>query len=618
MPEAVFVLSPGVDPWLRELSDAVREELARQGVPSSAHGSFPEPRPGRVYVLVSPRRFLADEGETALPDPVILERTVVLDAQDPQSLGPDSHLELLRTAGAVFDVGQRAVTELHRLGIAARLLRPGYVAGWDRFDSGAQRPIDVIFQAERSARRTSHLAAAADILARHMCVVELRDDPSDPGVTSGEARRVLLAQAKIALGLHRTDEAQLDWLSAVEAMHCGAVVVSEHATGVPPFVAGEHLLVASAAALPHVVEAALRDEGRLSRLRAQAHERLRDWLPLSASVGVLRAALVELVGRPVPAGVFLGVGRDGVSAPAAEVSSTEPDVRAELTIARQELIEVRRELAQLNAAVETVHERDEGDGVVHRNGAWSSRRQPRISVLLHVGEADGSAIATLESVSRSRERDLEVIVVGGSGGEAQETVRWLRAHPRLPSTFMRKAGVAGRGRARNAALDLARGVLTCVIEPGTILYPRCLGELASALEGETNATFVYPIVAIKGATAAFLHAGGDWLLNTGAWCPGRLRNGNPVVTPALIRTAALRQVGGYVEQGPLRGMEDYDLWCRLAERGWSGRQVPQILAYRRAADARGELEALRAPAGVVREILAERAPSVISADLALA
>ena len=78
------------------------------------------------------------------------------------------------------------------------------------------------------------------------------------------------------------------------------MVITEHADGLVPLVAGEHLFVSSADALPYVVEAVLRDERRLADVRAGAYERLSGWLPYALWVSVLRAAIVELVGEPVP------------------------------------------------------------------------------------------------------------------------------------------------------------------------------------------------------------------------------------------------------------------------------------------------------------------------------
>src|SRR5262249_7187829 len=56
-----------------------------------------------------------------------------------------------------------------------------------------------------------------------------------------------------------------------------------------------------------------------------------------------------------------------------------------------------------------------------------------------------------------------------------------------------------------------------------------------------------------------------------------LAHGNYIDAMTLIRTARLREAGGYARMS-VTGWEDYDLWCRFAELGWTGVRVPEILA----------------------------------------
>ena len=53
--------------------------------------------------------------------------------------------------------------------------------------------------------------------------------------------------------------------------------------------------------------------------------------------------------------------------------------------------------------------------------------------------------------------------------------------------------------------------------------------------------FAYPMQEVTGASGAFVEAGGDYLLSFLEWDPGRLRLGNDIHAPALIRTDRLRR-----------------------------------------------------------------------------
>ena len=70
---------------------------------------------------------------------------------------------------------------MHRLGIPARLIRPGYSKSLDRFDPAAPRPIDVMFLGTHSLRRTKYLSGAARVLSRHNCLLQISDSHSELG-----------------------------------------------------------------------------------------------------------------------------------------------------------------------------------------------------------------------------------------------------------------------------------------------------------------------------------------------------------------------------------------------------------------------------------------------------
>ena len=301
VPEVAFVMSPRQDQSLRELAEALGHELGLQAVTSSVHlRGFPEPRPDRVYVLLDPRGYVAAEGERALPDDSIMARTVLLCAEPPPTDSRDPHLDVLRRGGAVFAIDQRAVVALSRLGVRARLVRPGYTRLHDHFDPGRPRPIDVLFLGAPTPRQTHYLDGVARVLGRVHCGLHIA--PAD-------RRWPLLEQAKVVINLHGGESTRIEWRSVLDAIHAGAVIVTEHSSGLAPFVAGEHFLAASGDAIPFVAESLVRDPERLEALRTAAYERLSRWLPFALPVAVLRAAIVELVGEPVPPGATLGTPR---------------------------------------------------------------------------------------------------------------------------------------------------------------------------------------------------------------------------------------------------------------------------------------------------------------------
>ncbi len=575
MPDVAFVAAPAQDQLIHELAATLVFELGRQGVLASAHlGRFPSARPDRVFVLLNPREYVALMGPEAIPSDSVLRRTVFACVEPPPADAADPHLELLSRAGAVFAFDRRHVAALHRLGVAARLLRPGYSEALDHFDPEAQRAIDIMVLGEATPRRTRYLSRAAPILARHNCLIQLAAPGPHPHDTTsylGAGRWPLLARTKVLLNLHGTeDDRGLEWGAVLDAIHAGAVVVSEHATGIVPLEVGQHLLVAAPEALADAADLLLRDPDRLAALRRQAYERLSTWIPYALPVSVLRAAIVELVGEPLTDD-DLGTGTGGTAqdiAPGAGDEPAPPRV-PDASLARPVTGPPRDSVLPPGAVT------DESPG-------WSTRRAPRVSVVCALAGDAEEVATTLGTVTGNRMRDLEVIAVhpAPATDAASAAAAWLRDHPRLAARVISVNGEAGTGTLRQVAAAVARAPHCLILDGGQSLFPRALDVLAGTLEAAVDADFTYPIHTATGA------AGGEQLGNVLGWDSERERAEATIRAPLLIRTDVLRALRGSATGSCDPDHPDRILIGALADRGACGQLVPQILA-RRATFTRG-------------------------------
>ncbi len=214
----------------------------------------------------------------------------------------------------------------------------------------------------------------------------------------------------------------------------------------------------------------------------------------------------------------------------------------------------------------------------------------------HVGTALGSALA-------QGYEDWELVVTddGSTDASGEAVEAFMDEHPQAPALLVRHPVNRGLPEARNSALSKARGDYVLVLDSDNELYPHCLERLVAALDQAPEAAFAYGIL------EQFDRTGPVGLSGYFGWEPERLVEDNYIDALALLRRSTLTELGGYTTDRRLYGWEDYDLWCRIAERGDRAVHVPEIVArYRLAAGSMISLTNLSTREA--REALAERCP----------
>jgi glycosyltransferase involved in cell wall biosynthesis len=182
-------------------------------------------------------------------------------------------------------------------------------------------------------------------------------------------------------------------------------------------------------------------------------------------------------------------------------------------------------------------------------------------------------LSCLESAKAQTINDLDLIVVDDHSADGGKDVvrRWLEENNERfgRCTLVRHTENRGLAAARNTAFARARTEYVFVCDADNLLYPRCLQQLAAALDA-TAASFAYCHLEKFGAVSG--------LQNTHCWNADSLHKGNRIDAMVLLRRSVWHAVGGYSYDMPVMGWEDYDLWFKIARiKGW-GVQVPEILA----------------------------------------
>jgi glycosyltransferase involved in cell wall biosynthesis len=173
----------------------------------------------------------------------------------------------------------------------------------------------------------------------------------------------------------------------------------------------------------------------------------------------------------------------------------------------------------------------------------------------------------LASVERIRnENILEVIIVDDGSSEA-ETVRILReaadAGHRVLSQPNRRVSAA-----RNTGIRSAKGEFILPLDSDNRIRDVYLTEAVSLLKNNPELGVIYTDAEYFGERTGRWYVPDFNLLS--------LIRMNFIDVCALYRKDLWKQVGGYDEEMPWMGFEDWDFWLRVASRGSSFVHLPKI------------------------------------------
>jgi glycosyltransferase involved in cell wall biosynthesis/uncharacterized protein YbaR (Trm112 family) len=176
-------------------------------------------------------------------------------------------------------------------------------------------------------------------------------------------------------------------------------------------------------------------------------------------------------------------------------------------------------------------------------------------------------IEALESARAQSLGALDLIIVDDRSTDDSLAVAldWVRSHADRFNRVRvaRNRANQGLGATRNVAFALADTPWLMALDADNRLRPDCV-EVCLATAHASRAAFVYPMIERFGEL--------EGRMGHPAWDPVRLISGNYVDAMALVSRAAWAGVGGY--DTTRTGWEDFDLWCRFAERGLWGERAP--------------------------------------------
>ncbi len=112
----------------------------------------------------------------------------------------------------------------------------------------------------------------------------------------------------------------------------------------------------------------------------------------------------------------------------------------------------------------------------------SDLAKPLISAVIAAYNAGDTLARCIDSVLAQTYDPLELVIV--DDGSTDDTPEVLRTHPARHDFIVIRVDNGGPSRARNLGVERARGELVAFFDADCLLHPRCVAELAEALDDQ--------------------------------------------------------------------------------------------------------------------------------------
>jgi len=199
--------------------------------------------------------------------------------------------------------------------------------------------------------------------------------------------------------------------------------------------------------------------------------------------------------------------------------------------------------------------------------------KPEISVIVTCYNYARYLAECVESVCSQEYRSFELIIVDdGSTDDSYAIACGLRdAHPAIACSVITQKNSGTAAAARNRGAREARGRFIMFLDADDRLHPAYLKETVAALSDDAQTGFAY----------TDRHDFGEIEKDVSSipYDLPTLSRACYVNCCALMRREVYDAAGGYKTN--INGMEDWDLWLSIGERGYRGVHLPQTLFWYR-------------------------------------
>jgi glycosyltransferase involved in cell wall biosynthesis len=205
---------------------------------------------------------------------------------------------------------------------------------------------------------------------------------------------------------------------------------------------------------------------------------------------------------------------------------------------------------------------------------YESRRDAaaEVAVIIPLYNYAHTIAEALDSVVGQDIAQVSIIVVNDCSADngEQRAITFLDRHAArfAEARVVRHHRNQGPSMSRNSGIAHSVEPFLFMLDADNRIRPPALSRLLEGLR-HSGVAFAYSQLCLFGEQEGI--GRGD------VWDPSRLAEGNYIDTMSMLRREALLAVGGYAALAEDGQVEDYDLWCRFAERGLRGVFLPELL-----------------------------------------
>ncbi|KRF18678.1 glycosyltransferase family A protein [Paenibacillus sp. Soil787] len=196
---------------------------------------------------------------------------------------------------------------------------------------------------------------------------------------------------------------------------------------------------------------------------------------------------------------------------------------------------------------------------------------PIVSVVIPCYNYGKFVEEAVDSCLKSTFQDIEIIVVD-NGSTDLHTIKVLNRMNKSKTRLVRVKKNKSLPHGRNVGIHEAKGKYILPLDADDMIHSTMIEKMYRVLESKPEVGFV---------TSGLQYFGDQYW----EWLPppfnfNELLAYNTVCVASLFRKKAWSEVGGYNES-MLDGYEDWDFWISLAEKGWLGYSIQEILLFYR-------------------------------------